>query len=286
MSPSARQAFHLSEMTFEEADAAFRDCDTAIVVTGATEQHGPHCGMGLDYLVADRVARMVAERVKCIVGPALPIGFSRQWMNFRGTMTLRRETFQALVEDVVGSMIWHGANRVLILNGHGRNAAVLNDVCLKIRYATGAIVTHLEWFKPLHGYGTELGVSTAPGDRPFAHASEVETSALLAVEEDFVHMDRAIRPKLPDELFRGVPEISISGTETPVTVGFKPFRGYSPSLGLDGTEHTDRGVVGSALGATADKGRKMLSLAADLIADYVRTIQRINVTVHTRPRFY
>lgn len=281
---------HLAEMTFEEAEAALAKTDTGIVVVAATEQHGPHCAMGLDYLCAEKVAALTAEQVDCVVCPVLPIGFSRQWMNYAGSLTLRRDTFQAMVEDVVNSLIWHGVNRVVILNGHGRNSFLLNDLCLKVRYATGALVTHVDWWKIARFFPQEAGLTNPTEDLPIAHAAEEETSALLALAEEqgkqLVHMDRAPKQKFPHRPFPEAPELTTSPTETPITITFKPFGGYQPSLGLDGTEYTEQGVVGNPHGATAEKGRRSMAMAADRIAQYIRALQKVSVQVHTRPRFY
>ena len=93
--------------------------------------------MGLDYLAAEWLAGRVARDIECAVTPVIPVGFSRQWMAFPGTLSLRRDTVAAVMDDIVKSLIRHGIDRVLIINGHGRNSAILNDLCLRVRYETG-----------------------------------------------------------------------------------------------------------------------------------------------------
>ena len=39
----------------------------------------------------------------------------------KGTITLRKETFQAYVLDVLDSLKAHGIRNILVLNGHGGN---------------------------------------------------------------------------------------------------------------------------------------------------------------------
>ena len=280
----------LDHITSPDAAALLQRTDFAIIPIGATEQHGPHLAMGLDYMAAEWLAERVARDVECLVTPVIPVGFSRQWMNFPGTISLRRDTVAAVIDDIVKSLIHHGINRVLIINGHGRNSAVLNDLCLRIRYETGALLSHIDWFKIVHAHMAEVGLERPAGNRPLAHASELETAVLLAMEEahgrELVWMDRArvgVRDKV---LFEGVPELEMAPAETPISVRFEPFGAYYPSLGLDGTEHSDEGLLGDPRPATAETGAKVLELVGSLIAQYAQALRKVPVTVHARPDIY
>jgi creatinine amidohydrolase len=280
----------LDLITSPDAAALFERTDFAIVPIGATEQHGPHLGMGLDYLAAEWFAERVARDIECAVTPVIPIGFSRQWMAFPGTLSLRRDTVAALMDDIVKSLIHHGINRVLIINGHGRQSAILNDLCLRVRYETGALISHIDWFKIVHAHLDELGLVRPAGSRPLAHASELETAVMLAMDEEqgreLAWMDRARIGRKDPVLFPGVDELTIAPAETPISVRFEPFGAYYPSLGLDGTEHSDDGMLGDPTPATAETGRKVLELVGRLIVEYAAALQRVPVTVHSRPDIY
>jgi creatinine amidohydrolase len=280
----------LDHITSPDAAEILRRTDFAILPIGATEQHGPHLAMGLDYMAAEWLADRVARDIECVVTPVIPVGFSRQWMRFPGTLSLRRETVGAVVDDLVKSLIHHGIDRVLIINGHGRNSATLNDLCLRVRYETGALVSHVDWFKIVHAHLAELGLERPPGSRPLAHASELETAVMLALQEahgrDLVWMDRARAGHRDKVLFEGVDELEIAPSETPISVRFAPFGAYYPSLGLDGTEHSDEGLLGDPTPATAEAGARILELVGDLIAQYVAALRKVPVTVHSRPDIY
>ena len=128
------QKKYLYEMTFQEAETAFQEADTALVSVGSVEQYGPACVLGIDIACSWEITQRVARLVDCVYVPPLPIGFARQWMSFAGTLMLRRSTFEAMVEDVCKSLIWHGSKRIVIINGHGRNTAILNDIALRLKY--------------------------------------------------------------------------------------------------------------------------------------------------------
>lgn len=280
----------LDHVTSADAAELLRGTDLALLPIGATEQHGPHLAMGLDYLAAEWLAARVAREVDCVVTPVIPVGFSRQWMAFPGTLSLRRETVAAVVDDLIKSLIHHGVDRVLIINGHGRNSAILNDLCLRIRYETGALISHVDWFKIVHAHLEEVGLVRPAGNRPLAHASELETAVMLAIEaersERLVWMDRARVGRRDAVLFEGVEELEMAPAETPISVRFEPFGGYFPSLGLDGTEHSDDGLLGDPTPATAETGARVLELVGGLIAQYAAALRKVPVSVHSRPDIY
>lgn len=92
----------------------------AVLPLGSTEQHG---GLSLctDMILAEEVAAGAAEPLGIPVFPALPYGLPPYFMAFPGTVTLRVETYCALVKDVLESLYTHGFRRILIVNGHGGN---------------------------------------------------------------------------------------------------------------------------------------------------------------------
>ena len=89
--------------------------------TGSTEQHA-YLSLSVDTILAARLAREVGERAKVPVYPAVPYGLAQQWTAFPGTVTLRIQTYLALIRDVLDSIYRAGFRRILLINGHGGNA--------------------------------------------------------------------------------------------------------------------------------------------------------------------
>jgi creatinine amidohydrolase/Fe(II)-dependent formamide hydrolase-like protein len=100
-----------------------------IVPIGATEQHGPHLPVMVDYRlaheVAVRAARLIAEHQPVVVAPVIPYGMSEHHVSLGGTLTLDFATMQAVLDCVCGSAIRQGFRRLFILNGHGGNVATI-----------------------------------------------------------------------------------------------------------------------------------------------------------------
>jgi creatinine amidohydrolase len=100
--------------------------DMVILPVGATEQHGPHLGVGMDSVCAIEVAYAVSAATAVPVLPVLrygcSLGHSRRWP---GTIALQPQT---IIDTVVQIYDWvqaFGFRRMLILNAHVTNFAPL-----------------------------------------------------------------------------------------------------------------------------------------------------------------
>ena len=88
----------LSTMTSPEAAEAVARSRTAVLPIGSIEQHGPHLPNGTDTMAAELVAREVADRLDAVYAPFGPYGVTPIHAGHPGTVTLRRETFEALLD--------------------------------------------------------------------------------------------------------------------------------------------------------------------------------------------
>jgi creatinine amidohydrolase len=125
----------LALSTWHEVEDYLRSSRGIIIPIGSTEQHGPNGLIGTDHLDAEFVAAGVGDAIGCLVAPTLTIGMSQHHLGFAGSVTLRPSTLIALVCDVVTSLIKHGFERFLFINGHGGNVATVTAAFDEI-YAT------------------------------------------------------------------------------------------------------------------------------------------------------
>jgi creatinine amidohydrolase len=119
---------------------------TVIVPTGSTEQHNEHLAMINDTasvtLVAQKAALMLYPNV--MVATPVSVGISPHWMDRKGTLTLKKETFLAVV---FVSAAPAGARRenILVLNGHGGNVDPRGKACQIRTQAGDRIETNSYW---------------------------------------------------------------------------------------------------------------------------------------------
>jgi len=152
-----------------------------VLSIGATEQHGPHLPLDVDIRLAASMCEAAADRARdeiCVViAPPLPFGVSEHHMRFAGTVTLRPETFIAVVTEVGHSLIRDGFDRFVIVNGHGGNIGALDVVAtsLRVDFRARHVVYLRAWAMAQSEF--EHLRDSPPGGA--AHACEYETSLYL-----------------------------------------------------------------------------------------------------------
>lgn len=120
--------------TWQEVDAYLNSGPSSmpargiLLPTGSTEQHGPMGLIGTDTLCATAIAEAAAERAAVYMAP--PIGYTPAPFNmgFAGTVSLSVPVFSALLGEVVDALLSHGFGFVYILNGHGANIEVIEQL--------------------------------------------------------------------------------------------------------------------------------------------------------------
>ena len=172
------------QMTWQEI-AALTDAgvDAAILPVGATEQHGPHLGCGMDAEIAFQLCRAVSEKTEVPVLPTLPygcsIGHSKRWP---GTLALNPKTMIDVVKQIGDWVYASGFKRLFIINGHVTNFAPLRCALEMLRAEYDDLMIALintpeisERVRTRHFH-----------DANDWHANEAETSLMMALKPDMV----------------------------------------------------------------------------------------------------
>lgn len=261
MRPVSQRRFRLADLTYPEVQDALERPNVAVLPVGATEQHGPHLPLDVDVRIAETLSEAAAERVPddvaVVVAPALPFGISEHHMRFPGSIALPAETFIDVVYEVGRSLVRHGFERLVIVNGHGGNIGALSVVAAKLRTAARArhVLSIAEW--ALAGEAFSAIRDSPPGGT--AHACEYETSLYLHLRPEMVQMEKAVRE---------VPYVLVDGTLLDM---FEPGP-YEAAVGHD---FSRSGVTGDPTLATEEKGRRVLDAAAANLAVVLEQVARL-----------
>lgn len=117
------------EMTWMEVRDAIRDGKTTLIVaTGGIEKNGPFLAGGKHNIVIEATAPAIARRLgNALVAPIVKfvpsgdINPPTGHMQFHGTITVREETYRALLTDIVSSMAQHGFTDIVLIGDSGGN---------------------------------------------------------------------------------------------------------------------------------------------------------------------
>ena len=159
-----------------------------IVPTGSTEQHNEHLAMINDTACVTLVAQQAALKLypQVMVATPVPVGISPHWMDRKGTLSLRKETFLAVVYDICDSLQQHGVKRILILNGHGGNVAPLREAIADFRKK---LAIQVEFNSYWDAYTPEITRKYMQSGKAPGHAGEFETSFAMAAFPERVHWE-------------------------------------------------------------------------------------------------
>lgn len=167
----------------------------AILPVGATEQHGPHLGCGMDTVLADRLCAEVSARTKVPMLPVLPygcsLGHSRRWP---GTIAVQPATLMALVKELGEGAFHSGVRRLFIVNTHVTNAAPLRCALEMLRAEHDQLMVAL--INSPQVSERVRGIHFA--DAEDWHANDAETSLMLAVAPGMVRPDLLAAADDPD----------------------------------------------------------------------------------------
>lgn len=268
-------------LSYVDIEEYLKTKDTILVPMASTEQHGPHLPLYTDTITAVEISERISEAIGVLHTPPLWAGYSPQHMygpgQGRGTVTLRANTLLNLMNDVARSLIHHGFNRIIFINGHGSNVKVVDPVLRKLRYETGALISFVKPYMERYTGILEGLMENSPEETPGWHSSELETSQDMAWNPDLVRMERAVDTRAHSPAF--LPDAFKKNDGLPDT----DFEGYEYfTFPMDHHEFVENGIIGNPMRATAEKGEESFRRLSEHVARGILELQKVPVTVHTR----
>ena len=179
--------FYWNEKTWAEVQQ--QKPDVVLLPVGSVEAHGPHLPLSTDSIISDEVARRAAAQlqehgIQALILPPLHYVVTDFSKDFPGTISISKESFQAILRDIAGALQQQGINTFCIVNSHLEPAHIqaIDEFCnhdhgMKILFPDK---TKKPWALQL----------TEEFKKGACHAGSYETSLVLASRPELVKEER------------------------------------------------------------------------------------------------
>jgi creatinine amidohydrolase len=232
-----------------------------ILPTGHTEQHGYHAPLSTDTLIIEAIAKGTARAIpgQAFSVPVFPYGVSTHRRSFPGTFNAGGRAFEDFWLAVIDTLVKNGFTRFYLMNGHGGSSSFLVNV---VKYA-GEKYPHIFCATAFLYLSGPQGVAALEAKREsklggMGHACELETSLVLHLRPELVHLERAV-----DETdFISTPNYYMDWIEGGALTANPPWE-----------DDTRTGAYGAGSLGTAEKGKYWLEAA---IAEKVEHVGEIH----------
>jgi len=253
------------ELSSEEVDRISSQEAIVVIPIGSIEQHGHHLPLATDSIISQEVTRLVAEIINnefpVLVFPQIPFGKSTEHASRPGTISLETEILTNLLRSICKNLVKTGFKKIVFINGHGGNTNLLNTILREIREETGAFVTSIYLYSET--FLKEALDRFKLEELDVFHACTLETSFMMALKPELVHMDKASKEK-PHKFTEesGYKYLKLAGS-----------KGIEFSWLID--DVSDSGVIGDPTKASVELGQEVLESLVEKICEVLREIKKV-----------
>ena len=247
---SAATEYRYNRLTWAEMNEAIAMQKVVILPTGSTEQHGRHLPLEVDAFLVEAICLEVGRRApdRVLILPPISYGLNLHHIDFPGTIHIEPETFIAFGLNITKSVAYHGFEKILIVNGHGSNAPLVDLIARKTVLGTDSLCAAVGYFSL-----AMEAFNKVRDTKVIAHSDELETSLYLYLAPERVQMDEA---HAGNDVMG---EYMSSDSTHDYPVRFNDFWG----------RWTKSGVHGDPTTATAEKGKIIFEAAVSGLIEIV-----------------
>ena len=233
---------------------------------GIVEKHGPSGPLGTDLINVRSATLEAVQHEYAIVFPEYYFGQIAEARHQPGTLAYRADLQLSLLQATVDEMARNGCVKILIVNGHGGNNALL-QYFLQVQLDTErSYVVYVD-----NAMGPRPGAPQPPGtaaSKPGVdgHAGEEEIAGILANAPGVAHPERGSQESGADQHRLQLPD----GVTTSIS-WYASFPNH---------------YQGDASGAIAARGEALRHSKAELIANAIKFVKQDTVAPALQREFF
>ncbi len=246
---------NLLEITLKEVREK-GEIEVAVLPWGSTEPHNLHLPYGTDTLAATKISEISAKKAeekgaKVIVLPTIPIGVNSNTFGFPLALHCSPTTQLSILKDIVWSLENHKIYKLLILNGHGGND--FKPLIRELFGKTDVWIFLLDWWSIRKDI-----VENVCEDKSGEHGNESETSWMMYLYPDLVHLDWADNGNVNKSKIKSLEEKLIWTT--------RPWHLLTTNSGHGNPEKANK-----------EKGKAIVEGATERIAEIILELSKVKI---------
>ena len=254
------------ELTGDRFAEAVKECEgVCLIALSVVERHGHHLPLGTDTYIGREMVTRAAALEPAIVFPDYIFTQIPEVRHRAGTISIDPDLMVRLLDNVCREVARNGLKKIVLVNAHGGNVGLLSLFNMLPLYSPRDYVIYIA-----QPFGPGMAAVEVPWERSSdGHAGPGETSMILKIRPDLVHMDQVPTDDEGKALNR-LQALREAGVQTGIWW-------YA-----DHPTH----YQGDARPATAEAGERLLEARAQMIARAVRAIKADAEAKRLQDEFY
>jgi creatinine amidohydrolase len=241
----------LAEKTYVEVEQLVDEESIVVLpIGGGSKEHGPHLPCGTDFYIVEALAKDLVDHHDIVLLPTLAYGYYPAFVDWPGSVSISGQVFINMVGEIVQSFAKFGVKKFILLDIGVSTQAPLKVLASDLHNELDVYVA-LTDFSEIWGLVKDEVCQQDQG----GHADEGETSLMLAIRPDLVHMDLAI------EEYR------------------EPFQGTVVNgrriVSIRSKMSSPNGIHGNATYATAEKGKILQQRSLEMVGAFIEEFRKM-----------
>lgn len=176
----------LETLSWIEAEQWFASNPVVVIPLGAAaKEHGPHLPLNNDAIIATWLAEEIRRRLPVVIAPLINASFYPAFIEYPGSISLRRETARDVIVDTCTSLAGFGLSRFYVVNTGLSTLQPLSEARKLLN--EDIALEYLDLDEALQSLPAGL-----LEQRYGSHADEHETSLMLHIAPEVVNMSLAV----------------------------------------------------------------------------------------------
>ena len=176
----------LENLSWDVAVRVLTPDQVVVIALGAqSKEHGLHLPLNNDWLMAEYFKNRVLANDAVVVAPTINYSYYPAFLEFSGSTSLKSDVARDMMEDIVQSLAHYGPRRFYVINTGISTLKPLAQAATDLA-EKGILLRYLDFTK-------EVPIEKKLRRSGGTHADEVETSMMLYIAPEVVHMEKAKR---------------------------------------------------------------------------------------------